>query len=65
MNQATELAKVGAKIEAILPRYRDLYYDGQWQKPVGGYLDTFNPATGESLGPCAEANAADVDAAVL
>ena len=64
MNQVNELAKVSAKIEAILPRHRDLYYDGQWQKPQGGYLDTFNPATGESLGPCAEANAADVDAAV-
>jgi len=25
MNQATELAKVSAKIEAILPRQRDLY----------------------------------------
>ena len=31
---------------------------------MGGYRDTFNPATGESLGPAAEANAADVDAAV-
>ncbi len=50
--------------EAILPRHRDLYYDGAWQKPQGGYLDTLDPATGESLGPCAEANAADVDAAV-
>jgi betaine-aldehyde dehydrogenase len=47
-----------------LPEHRDLYYDGRWQKPAGGYLDTFNPATGASLGPCAEANAADVDAAV-
>ena len=50
--------------KALLPKHRDLYYDGQWQKPKGGYADTFNPATGESLGPCAEANAADVDAAV-
>ncbi len=25
MNQATELAKVSAKIKAILPRQRDLY----------------------------------------
>ena len=31
---------------------------------MGGYRDTFNPATGESLGPAAEANAADVHAAV-
>ncbi len=47
-----------------LPEHRDLYYDGKWQKPRGGYVDTLNPGTGESLGPCAEANAADVDAAV-
>ncbi len=31
---------------------------------MGGYRDTFNPATGESLGPAAEANTADVHAAV-
>ena len=64
MNQLSELSKVRAAIEPILPKHRDLYYGGKWQKPLGGYLDTWNPATGESLGPCAEANAADVDAAV-
>ena len=53
-----------AAIEKVLPEHRDLYYGGKWHKPAGGYLDTINPATGESLGPCAEANAADVDAAV-
>ena len=62
MNKPVELSK--AKIEAVLPQHRDLYYDGKWQKPKGGTLDTFNPATGKSLGPCAEANAEDVDAAV-
>lgn len=56
--------EMAARIEAILPKHRDLYYDGKWQKPQGGYLDTWNPATGESLGLSAEANAADVDAAV-
>ena len=64
MNASNELAKINAGIELILPKNRDLYYDGKWQQPQGGYLDTWNPATGESLGPCAEANAADVDAAV-
>ena len=64
MNTMNELAKVKAKIEPILPKHRDLYYDGKWQKPQGGHLDTSNPATGEPLGPAAEANAADVDAAV-
>ena len=48
----------------VLPQHRDLYYGGAWHRPHGGYLDTFNPATGESLGPAAEANSADVDAAV-
>ncbi|MFM9999495.1 MAG: aldehyde dehydrogenase family protein [Burkholderiaceae bacterium] len=47
-----------------LPTRRDLYYGGAWHRPMGGYRDTFNPATGESLGPAAEANAADVHAAV-
>jgi len=64
MNRPNEVSKMRAKIEAILPKHRDLYYDGKWQRPMGGYLDTISPGTGESLGPCAEANAADVDAAV-
>ena len=50
MNQPNELAKVMAKIEPILPRHRDLYYGGKWHKPAGGYLDTWNPATGASGG---------------
>ncbi|CAN5270273.1 aldehyde dehydrogenase family protein [soil metagenome] len=50
--------------EVGLPSHRDLFYDGQWQPAQGGYVDTINPATGQSLGPCAEASAADVDAAV-
>lgn len=33
-----------------LPHHRDLYYDGDWHVPDGGYADTFNPATGENLG---------------
>jgi betaine-aldehyde dehydrogenase len=50
-------------IAGVLPRHRALFYDGAWQEPDGGYRDTVNPATGESLGACAEANATDVDAA--
>src|SRR5688572_14488108 len=64
MNQPNDLAQKRASFEAILPRHRDLYYDGKWQKPAGGYRETLNPATGASLGQCAEANAQDVDAAV-
>jgi betaine-aldehyde dehydrogenase len=51
-------------LQNVLPAHRDLYYGGAWREPHGGYSETFNPATGESLGRCAEADAADVDAAV-
>jgi len=47
-----------------LPARRDLFYGGQWHVPQGGYTRTFDPATQTDLGPVAEANAADVDAAV-
>jgi betaine-aldehyde dehydrogenase len=56
--------KVAANIEAALPRHRSLYYGGAWHEPLGGYQDTLNPATGESLGPSAQANSADVESAV-
>src|SRR5690606_35183817 len=51
-------------LAAALPAKRDLFYGGAWHKPAGGYQDTFSPGTGENLGPVAEANTADVDAAV-
>ena len=57
------IAATDAEVAANLPTHRDLYYDGAWQKPHGGYADTYNPATGANLGPCADANAADIDAA--
>ena len=47
-----------------LPQHRDLYYDGGWRTPKGGYQDTLDPSTGRVLAACAEANAEDVDAAV-
>lgn len=48
-----------------LPEHRDAYYDGAWYKPVGGgYADTINPGTGESLGKVAVCDGADVDRAV-
>jgi betaine-aldehyde dehydrogenase len=52
------------KVKAALPKHRSLYYAGAWQEPLGGYSQTVNPATGESLGQAAEANAQDVDKAV-
>jgi betaine-aldehyde dehydrogenase len=49
----------------ILPSHRDLYYGGAWRKPKAGrYAETFDPATGRSLGPVAEGDGEDVDAAV-
>ena len=48
-----------------LPHNRDCYYGGAWHKPRSAhYADTINPGTGASLGPVAEAAAADIDAAV-
>ena len=48
----------------VLPKSRGLYYGGAWHRAHGGELETWNPATGESLGWCAEADAHDVDLAV-
>jgi betaine-aldehyde dehydrogenase len=50
--------------KGVLPANRGLYYGGAWHEARGGRVDTFDPATGESLGACAEADASDVDAAV-
>lgn len=58
------MATLTPSTPVALPVHRDLYYGGRWHKPLGGYADTFNPANGRSLAACAEANAADVDAAV-
>lgn len=51
-------------LASVMPRHRQLYGDGRWLEPHGGYADTFNPATGESLGACAQADAQDVDVIV-
>jgi betaine-aldehyde dehydrogenase len=59
-----ETPATSAKVAAALPKHRSLYYGGSWQEPEGGYLETINPATGQSLGKVAEASAADVDKAV-
>jgi betaine-aldehyde dehydrogenase len=52
-----------AKGRSPLPTHRDLYIGGNWVKPQGGYAETINPATGESLGNAPNANAADIDSA--
>ncbi|MEW9612587.1 aldehyde dehydrogenase family protein [Shinella sp. S4-D37] len=51
-------------IQSVLPANRDLYYGGRWQAPHGGYADVFNPSTGESLGPVAQADLEDVEAVI-
>jgi betaine-aldehyde dehydrogenase len=52
------------RIVAALPNRRRLFYGGVWHEPVsGGYTESLNPATQESLGWVAEANAEDVDRA--
>lgn len=48
----------------IKPQY-ELFIGGKWVKPKSGkYFDTINPATEQKLARIAEANEADVDAAV-
>ena len=48
----------------IKPQY-DLFIGGKWVKPKSGkYFDTINPANEQKLARIAEANEADVDAAV-
>lgn len=58
------MASPGSGAVLPLPQHRGVFYGGAWHEPAGGYADTFNPATGESLGTVAESNATDVDAAV-
>jgi len=49
----------------VLPEHRSVYYGGAWHEPKSGrYVETLNPATGQSLGKVADASAEDVDAAV-
>lgn len=47
-----------------MPANRKLFYGGQWHSALGGLAGTVNPATGESLGEAANANAEDVDRCV-
>jgi aldehyde dehydrogenase (NAD+) len=57
-------APESAKVVKVEPRY-ELFINGKFVAPKSGkYFKTLNPATGEVLAEIAEANAADVDAAV-
>jgi len=50
--------------EFSIPRHRDLFYGGAWHAPLGGYAETVNPANGQVLAACADANAEDVQETV-
>ncbi|MEM7294405.1 MAG: aldehyde dehydrogenase, partial [Pseudomonadota bacterium] len=51
--------------ETIASHELPLFIDGQWRDPHSKqYFDSYNPATGEPWYRAAEANAADVDAAI-
>ncbi|MBX7128343.1 MAG: aldehyde dehydrogenase family protein [Flavobacteriales bacterium] len=55
--ESTDHVKINAQYE--------LFINGKWQKPKSGkYFDTINPANEKVLSRIAEANEADVDAAV-
>jgi betaine-aldehyde dehydrogenase len=47
-----------------LPKHREPYYAGKWQKPAGRYAEVVSPGTGESLGQVVEGNVADAEAAI-
>ncbi|KAB0619435.1 aldehyde dehydrogenase family protein [Castellaniella defragrans] len=48
-----------------LPAHRELFYGGAWHPAHGGaHWECFSPTNGSSLGICADASDADVDAAV-
>lgn len=53
------------RTSVVLPQHRDLFYAGKWQAPQSDrYQQSTNPADGTVLGEFAEANSADVEAAV-
>jgi len=65
MSQTTSPSGKDLSRERVLPTHRDLYYGGGWHAPKAGrYVDTIDPAQDLPLGSVAEADAADVDAAV-
>jgi betaine-aldehyde dehydrogenase len=64
MPSTNQVQKALPALSDVLPERRDLFYGGAWHKPLGGYVETISPGTGESLGQVAEANREDVDAAV-
>src|SRR4029453_11776919 len=61
MSVATTLKSEAAALR--LPRHRDPYYAGKWQK-ASRYAGVINPATGEPVGKVADGTVADAEAAI-
>lgn len=62
---AAIMASILASPRSALPTHRELFYGGAWHKAQGGScFELFSPADGSTLGFCADAADADVDAAV-
>ena len=52
-------------LDAVLPRKRELFYDGKWQAARSGrVVEVSSPATGEPICEIADAGVEDVDAVV-
>jgi betaine-aldehyde dehydrogenase len=52
-------------LEAVLPRKRELFYDGKWQAPrAGGRVTVVSPGTGEPICEIADPGVDDVDLVV-
>jgi len=65
MDIATAHARLGNAASAVLAGKQQLLIDGKWVDAKSGKkFDVFDPATGQAIAAVAEADAADVDAAV-
>jgi betaine-aldehyde dehydrogenase len=52
-------------LDAVLPRRRELFYDGKWRAPrAGGRVEVTSPGTGEAICEIADAGVDDVDLVV-
>jgi betaine-aldehyde dehydrogenase len=52
-------------LDAVLPRQRELFYDGKWQAPrAGGRVTVASPGTGQAICEIADAGVDDVDLVV-
>ncbi len=65
-NIGAKQVEVSPKLKQFLQGVKKLYINGEWVESASGKtFETVNPATGEKLADVAEANAEDIDRAVL